>query len=67
MPWLNHDTDPPTPMGIKDGEPTPLWNACARRCSQCKEWYISYNANGPTFCSPGCAMIWNEEEAQGKS
>lgn len=70
MPWLNFDTDPPTPMVMEDGAPTPLVNACALICSQCKEWYISYDGSdqkGPIFCSPGCAMSWNEERTQGNS
>lgn len=70
MSWLDFDTDPPTPMGMEDGEPAPLWNACALQCAQCKKWYISYDRSdqkGPIFCSPGCAMTWNEEKAQGKS
>lgn len=67
MPWLNFDTDPPTPMGIEDGEPTPLWNRYALRCLRCKKWYISDPLGNENFCSPGCAIAWNEEKIQGKA
>lgn len=58
-------------MGMEDGEPTPLVNACALLCSQCKQWYISYELNDDRkkiiFCSPGCAMSWNENKPQAQS
>ncbi len=70
MSWLNFDTDPPTPMGMEDGEPTPLFNARALKCSQCNQWYISYTwgeSNKPLYCSPGCTLIRNEDQSRGQS
>ena len=69
MSWINFDTNPPTPMGMEDGEPTPLVHAQALKCSECNQWYISDlgESKGPLFCSPGCTMIRNERLAREKS
>jgi hypothetical protein len=67
MSWINFDTDPPTPMEMEDGEPTPLVHAQALKCSECNQWYIHYTGDSALLCSPGCAMVHNERLAGEKS
>ncbi len=67
MSWINFDTDPPSPMGMEDGEPTPLWKAQALKCSECNQWYFRYQGESELSCSPGCAMVRGERLAREKS